>query len=677
MGFGTFKKGGAVGILFHYPIKFEFYYGKPVNDLWVQLEEMPSSAVEGDKVQILMQVKSTYDENLSIAAGTAPFIKWEIIDKVTKQPISSVKFDGYIKTESGYLEIAANGETAVFAEFDMPKNDVIVRFEINKDGTTPQELVLENNAFEAQITSEQPITATGDFELDYNVLSRDVSFPLGGGPMVANLEAPLGSLYGNARGYLSVINRTPNIYSELDSYNININEPVGTVVINPQINTTIHRKDTTYDNATRNYDNPLDNKWLPGPASKTVTGRISFSGEVYGNYSYETVGVNPDGTLYDKTVYGSTSASFRPGNDYRNITTYIYNGKPTVPAKTFENKIDNNNTNSLRKNMFWTSEPYKLDVIRWMYRQSKDGSLYGGIPVLGAYQRTFTQQNSGVINWSIASTMEKDYKKSREAARVGDRRTSEYDKAVFASDIAFKNIDYPIKSGYYFNPTGSYTFNVETVTYKPNKGPTKDHEDLVEALINSFRYETDFMYINNSKEAVNIQNEKLSKVGNEYKPRSAALTAKDPTGVDGIKLLNVDKTYKINEEELKHSQKSDEFTHNYFKEILEGYEESGTLGSLNNYKYREYIKDGQSMFKITEKTTVTITINPDNKKLYTYINMPDGKYTVSAWIGDIKLGDMNNEYKKIGTLKGIYPLDRIEVTVKGSLYDDQNPIIKN
>jgi hypothetical protein len=274
--------------------------------------------------------------------------------------------------------------------------------------------------------------------------------------------------------------------------------------------------------------------------------------------------------------------------------------------------------------------------------------------------------------------MEKDYMKSREAARVGDRRNDQYDKAVFASDLAFKNIDYPIKSGYYFNPTGTYTFTVETVTYKPNKGPTKDHEELVDALVNSFRYETDLMYINNSKEAVNIQNEKLSKVGNKYERRPAALTAKDPTGVDGIKLLNVDKAYKIvDEEELKHSQNSGEFTHEYFKEILEGYEESGTIGSLNNYKYREYIKDGQSMFKITERTTVTIKINPDNKKLYTYINMPDGKYTVTAWLGDVQLDSMNNEYKKLGTLKGIYPLDRIEVTVNGSLYDDQNPIIKN
>ena len=94
---------------------------------------MPSSAVEGDKVQILMQVSQLIMKTF-YSSRNCPFIKWEIIDKVTKQPVSSVKFDGYIKTESGYLEIASKWRNSCFAEFDMPKNDVIVRFEINKDG---------------------------------------------------------------------------------------------------------------------------------------------------------------------------------------------------------------------------------------------------------------------------------------------------------------------------------------------------------------------------------------------------------------------------------------------------------------------------------------------------------------------------------------------------------------
>jgi len=156
------------------------------------------------------------------------------------------------------------------------------------------------------------------------------------------------------------------------------------------------------------------------------------------------------------------------------------------------------------------------------------------------------------------------------------------------------------------------------------------------------------------------------------------LTAKDPTGVDGVKMLMVEKSgYTKDWEEIKHSEKSGEFTHEYLKEILEGYEESGTVGSKDKYKYREYIKDGQNLYKITEKTAVTIKINPDNTKVYTYINMPDGKYRIAAWIGDVKLSDTNNAYKSLGVIKGIYNFDVIEVEVNGTIYDDQNAVIGN
>ncbi|NLL04567.1 MAG: hypothetical protein GX270_01970, partial [Clostridiaceae bacterium] len=174
------------------------------------------------------------------------------------------------------------------------------------------------------------------------------------------------------------------------------------------------------------------------------------------------------------------------------------------------------------------------------------------------------------------------------------------------------------------------------------------------------------------------QNQILSKSGKGYERRIAALTAKDPTGVDGVKMLSIEKSgYKRDFEEIKHSQDSGGFTHEYLKEILEGYDESGTIGSKNNYKYREYIKDGQDLYKIIEKTTVTIRVNPENLKVYTNIDMPDGKYRVAAWIGDIALSDSTNAYKGLGTLKGIYNLDVIEVTVNGTLYDDQNAVIGN
>ena len=642
-------------------------------DISVQLEEPVSSVAEGDKVLVGVNIKSSYDTELT----NIPF-KWEITKKDGEAV--AVSFTGHAETGEGNIEkISAKGELILYAAFNMPDSDVNIKFEINKDGTNPPETELENNVLETIITSAISINTAGDFNLDYNVLSKKIRFPLvDGKDITARLSAPRGSLSGNAWGTLNIYNKSTDLYRGLSDKALAVNEPAGTIIKKPIINTTIYRKDATYDSTTNRYDNPIESKWLDGPVSKTVSGKIRFSGTAYADYKYNVTKFNEDGSTYTENRTRTTSAAFNSGTDTRTITTKIYNGKPTIPTKTFENKIGYNTVNYLQKDLFWTSEPYKFDVVRWMCHQDVDDSLYGWTAVAGRYKRTFSQQNSGLLRWTPSSTMKNDYKRSREAARNMDYRKTEYDKAVFASDIKFKNVEYPIKAGYYFNPTGTYTFTVETVTYKTTKDETKDHKDLVQAVTDSFRYETDLMYINRNKEPVNLQNEPIYKSGKSYERRLAALTAKDPTGVDGVNMLVVEKTgYTKDWEEIKHSEKSGEFTHEYLKEILEGYEESGTVGSKDKYKYREYIKDGQNLYKVTEKTTVTIKINPDNTKVYTYINMPDGKYRIAAWIGDIKLSDTNNAYKSLSVIKGIYNFDVIEVEVNGTLYDDQNAVIGN
>jgi len=646
-------------------------------DISVEFEEPPSSVEEGDKVEVIARIKSTCKTDL--IDENAPAFKWEITDATTNEPIPSVKYFGHIEKSIGNIEIPSNGETALLAEFNMPDKDVKIKFEINKDGTNPSEIVRHNNEAEIVITPALSINTSGDFNLDYNVLSKNVKLSLAEGKDIkARLSAPKGELYGDAWGELDIDNDTPKIFRWLEPDSIDVDEPAGTIIKHPIINTTLYRKDTTFDSKTRNYDNPIEGKWLDGPTSKSATGEISFEGTASANYKYKNTTINDAGIITTEKKTRTTHAAFNSGKDTRTISTKIYNGKPTISKKTFENKIDYNKANYLQKDLFWTSEQHMFDVVRWMCHENESGSLYGWTAVPGRYQRTFTQQNSGTIKWSFLSTMKNDYKRGREAARNMDYRRSEYDKAVFASDIKFKDVDYPIKSGYYFNPTGTYTFTVETVTYNTSKSETKDHKDLVDAVINSFRYESDLMYINNNKEPVTLQNEPIYKRGDKYVRSPAALTAKDPTGVEGVKMLYVEKSdYTKDEEEIKHSENSGEFTHDYLKEILEGYEESGTIESKNKYKYREYIKNGQNIFRITEKTTVTIRINPENKKVYTFINMPDGKYKIAAWIGDIKLSDMDNSYKNLDVLKGIYNFDIIEVDVNGTLYDDQDAIIGN
>lgn len=340
----------------------------------------------------------------------------------------------------------------------------------------------------------------------------------------------------------------------------------------------------------------------------------------------------------------------------------------TITAKRFNNSITDNYLQTTNKEMYWTSEPYYLNVIRWMYHMDKDNNLYNPTAVDGQYKRPFTQQCSANIEWGIKDSMEQKYKTSK--------RNSE--NAVFATDKAFSHIAYPIRSGFYFNPCGEYEFTVETVTYKTTRADTKDHKDLVDALINSFRYETDMMFIDKNKNAVNLQNELLPRSGNSYARKSASLTAQDPTGVDGVTMLTVldrdDEAWRYYKtvEELYHSQHENGDTHKALKEILEGYAESGTAASNQQFKYKEYIKDGQHIYKITERTTVTIRINHQNLRVYTHPHMPNGKYTVKAWLGDIDLSGMSSAYNRLGVYKSLDNLENIEVTVVGSMYNDIN-----
>ncbi|MNJ37991.1 hypothetical protein D3C77_328280 [compost metagenome] len=148
-----------------------------------------------------------------------------------------------------------------------------------------------------------------------------------------------------------------------------------------------------------------------------------------------------------------------------------------------------------------------------MHHQDEKGNKYDWTQAPGQYIRTFIQQASGSVQWNVESSMTDEYAQARNAAakRVNNKKL--FDKAVFATDKELQKHDYPIKSGYYFNPAGRYTFTVKTEVFK-NKQPnandmTDDHQDLVNGLIHSFRYETDLMFINNKKVAVNIKNDGL------------------------------------------------------------------------------------------------------------------------------------------------------------------------
>ncbi|NLD50773.1 MAG: hypothetical protein GX660_26835, partial [Clostridiaceae bacterium] len=601
----------GLGIAFYYwngynNLNYRTFLLKPfamlARDLSAHFEPLPSSVGEGEEVLVGVNIKSTFDTSLD----NIPY-KWEITNE-NGDPVPAT-FLGHATSRQGLINnIAIRGESMLYASFRMPANTVKIRFVVNENGDRPTEKLLDNNVLDSgqAIKSVEFLRTTGEIELDYNVLSRNFSYPLANRNIVAELIKPRGDWSGNAQGTLRVTNQALDL---LRNFTVRNNEPVDEaseiISRNPRVAATIQRSDFR--------DDPKNRIWLdwPKPAEPVIReGNAVFRGSVTRPYTY-TYYCSDDFCMGHEEE-STTSAAFNPGINTRIVKAFVYNGKSVIPPKNFSNKIDNNTDNSLKKNMLWRSEPYKFDVVRWMCHQAEDNTLYDWTTVPGRYQRTFTQQNSADIQWSNESSMEKDYSKSREAARNRDYRKSEYDKAVFASDIDFKNEAYPIKSGYYFNPTGTYTFTISTVTYKPTRDDTKDHKDLVDAMIDSFRYESDLMYINSYKEAVNIKGELLPERNGSYGRRPAALTAKDPIGIDDTVLLKVldrsasEARYKKKVEELQHTEESGGDTHVYWKEILEGYEESGTMDSRDKFKYREYIRNGQNMYRITEETTVEI-----------------------------------------------------------------------
>ncbi|MEK4206395.1 hypothetical protein NST45_18850 [Paenibacillus sp. FSL R7-0163] len=644
-----------------------------VNDLSPHFETLPTGAVAGQEVTVGIRLRSSF------ATQKTTDYAWKITSNGKEIP---VRYHGHASTLAGEIMLAANtADNILFATFTMPDEDVYIQFNLNRL-KSPNEVFYGNNEIYGWIKKINSMPTTkGSFDLDYNVLSKKVKFGLADGAAIKAVLQPQYSDFtwsGNATGALEVINNSDTIYRYFRvENNPLVNDAASTIVRQPDIIASLQRPDFG--------DDPVNGKWYINPAPYTPnqkSGNISFQGTVSRNFTrnYQVCSTTKNGQGKDVescqtyTESGSTSAPFTPGEDVKTIRTYIYNGAKQIAPKLYKNSIDKNKADSLIRKLLWTSEPYNYNVIRWMAHEDENKNLQDWTKVKGQFERIFTQQASGDIGWKVENSMAQAYKKARATAKKMLNDKSNYDTAVFATDKQLQGYDYPIKSGYYFNPVGTYTFTLETVTFKDTDKDTKDHKDLVEELTNSFRYETDLMYINNDKVAVNLRNEPLSKNGNNFARKPAALSVEDNTGVNDAKLLTVENSFTKDVEEIPYSQEreSDNGTHEFWKNILEGYSQSSTLGSFDNFKYREYVGLNQNMYKITEKSTVTITINKDHIPVYTTAEMPDGKYYVKAWLADVELSKSTNAYKSLGKLVGIKPLDQIEVTVKGSMFDDLN-----
>ena len=351
VGFGTFRNGGAVGIHFKYPLKFTFYAGVGPNDLSAKFETLPSSAVAGDDVLVGVTVKSTFETDLT----NVPY-KWELTDNDGE--VVPATFSGNAGAAEGNIEKidALKGECLLYATFKMPDSDVNIKFEVNNGGQNPTEEYLDNNVIDSgeliKVVKRIP-PSTEQFDLDYNVLSRKVGFPLANVDIAAELTLPNltdASWIGNATGKLDVINEAGDLFSDFNvKNNPEVTEANTRFVRRPDINMTLKR---SYFG-----DNPENRNWLnwQTPREPMVkTGIISFKGEVERSFTYKDYNIT---TGEEETETKSTTASFNSGEKTIKVRAFIYNGSPYIAPKTFQNTIENNAANTLERKLLGQAVP--------------------------------------------------------------------------------------------------------------------------------------------------------------------------------------------------------------------------------------------------------------------------------------------------------------------------------
>jgi hypothetical protein len=423
-------------------------------------------------------------------------------------------------------------------------------------------------------------------------------------------------------------------------------------------------------------------------------------------------------------------------NNTKDIIVKIYNGKekgmpgsPSGPSIT--PKIDDNDSNQSVKHMDWKSKELPLEVIRLMYYEDKDGGLYNPKKTIANRnaKRDFFSQNEADLAWGVAPghLLEDEYRHDRELAKARNYTIGDAQKAVFASDVSLQTgtYPYPVMSGYYFDPAGTYTFTlttklyrnkdtaaVATVQYNDTDGATPEHQRFVKRLIESFRYESSMVYINpRTQEAVGIDNSGYGVVdnGRGYAIDRGPGLDKAYVGFAGNELVGVEVTKAYTKDsvvELAHSipphaepsgpdnqidihyhiDIPESVTDRDFQYVLEGYALSGTRNSRSDYKYTEYVADSEHVYIVTETTIVTIRVKAAKNRLYTHARMRNGNYYVRAYSADIDLRGIGsggtaeeNEFWQLAylhnasankTLRG-YVLDAMEIQVVGSLYGDR------
>lgn len=609
------------------------------------LELPPSSAYTGDTVDIKAVVTSEKNQPITTSA------KWEVLDEdnniVDSKPISNFEIVNGVMNNTFNYKVREGVNT--------------IRFTVN-DANNPNPKEKDDpgyadNVVEVTVIGSSSVIIPGSVTLEYDVLSVDYSRELNrGNGIFTSLSLPESS---STTKYSWTSNTTTGALTVgreddrgiFSSWKVERNEDVSNDALEiwrwPVVSAEIHRRSLG--------DNP-GVIWLNNFTNPVYIPEIYYRGKVERDYireKYQSTGIVKDGKeIFDwqNDGGGQTSAVFSPeGREPITVKALVYNGMrniPRVPSRKFKNGPEETG-DPLKKKIFWESEEYNIPVQRWMRHLDVNGNTKSKEVRAGRdiNIRKFTQQNSAEISFKVDRSMEDWFSFDRENALNYKKGTDYYPRAPFATDFDFRNFDFPLKSGYWLNSCGTYGVTIKTLTYKDKMGPTEDHQQLIEKVKDAFKYYSNIVYTHDGKDKYNIHFDRNNK---EF--------------VDIRVKTKVGPLY----EELPHSPNDNKETHRYFKEILEGWSESGTEESYNNYKYREYVSDDElHIYKVTESTTLTFNINKDNIRQFTHLELPNSQGLNDYWMcARFEDFDYHGKVTETGILDSIY------IYICGSATDD-------
>ncbi|HOL87487.1 MAG TPA: hypothetical protein PLK32_09040 [Defluviitoga tunisiensis] len=431
----------GLGIAFYYwngynNLNYKSFLIEPFDmnsgDLSVNFCELPGSIAQGKKVVVGVRIKSNFDNDLENID-----FEWNI-RKADGTPLTAEK-DDLVFIESidvidGKLNIpSTKKQSKIFAEFTMPDSNVIVEFEINRDGKSPIEKDIENNIISTEIeVVKPPKPKVEDFELPYYALSRDIRFPVANGEkLIAVLKKRSDSWWdGKTTGGLNIYNENKELFNK---FSIKGNPEVGPddieIIRQPIIEAVIDRKNFG--------DDPLGRNWFNSGNLYDIilsrTAKISYEGSVTKPYYYIEP-CNDDNCEIENCPghrqNGRANSSFPSNRDEMRLTVKVYNGKETLQKKELRNEITRNGE-GFKWSLLWPNTAIQFNVIRYMCHLDSNGQVKNNswVAVPGRYKREFVQQCSADIDWNAASSMEQDYEQDRKAASEGKQGETFYKKA--------------------------------------------------------------------------------------------------------------------------------------------------------------------------------------------------------------------------------------------------------